>query len=142
MSAQFREYLNTLNFSKLSLSKKKTIIDNFVRFNLSEDKLHCPMCGQPKGKIRPCKHVLYYLFEKHKLSEYEVCRLLKGDNWNHFLKYGDIPNEIDECCICLENIYEIEDQCLSCGIFFHKKCIKNFIKCPHCSASMKWNLFS
>lgn len=49
---------------------------------------------------------------------------------------GNKYSSCDECCICLDNMYNQEMIKLNCGHIFHKKCLlKNIInshKCPYC----------
>lgn len=48
--------------------------------------------------------------------------------------------KLEECCICLEDIYESELKTLECNHIFHNICIKNINKCPLCRAIINDNI--
>ena len=64
--------------------------------------------------------------------------------WNEKARIRNLIFETDECCICLENIYNNNYSVLSCGHKYHFNCIMDSIKikstCPICRADIDINI--
>jgi hypothetical protein len=135
MSYQFSNYVRKFDLKLLSLyNKKKNIIkDKVMKITINPEIPSCQLCGKPPGKLNWCKHIYFFLLQYYQCSPYRLN--LIGTN----KKYIDSTIAFEEeCCICLDEVTEIEHQCIQCAAVFHTRCLGNKIgDCPVCRSSIK-----
>jgi hypothetical protein len=80
-------------------------------------------------RIASMNNIKLFLKKDRLISEIE-------NLWNENARIRNLIFETDECCICLENIYNNNYSVISCGHKYHFKCIMDSIKkkpnCPIC----------
>lgn len=135
MSKQFLEHIKDFKMQNVTISnKKKNLVkDGLLILKAAVSPLHCQACGKPKGKLLWCKHVYLMFRNIFPYSLEQICLIAAND------KYINLEEIVDEeCCICLDKITKLEEQCLQCGHLLHTRCLKqNIINCPICQYSLK-----
>lgn len=151
ISKEFNDYLNNLNFAKISHYKLKRnknkylfgIKDGIFNFKVNLKIFSCCLCkDHNQCSLKKCKHIYYILIKIFKLKPVELMFIGINNNIENVIENKEIKiNEEDlECPICIENIFECnlpyykKLQCLNCGKFYHSKCYRKLKdnKCVNC----------
>ena len=151
ISNEFYEYINKLNFTrishyKLKRNKKKYLFgikDGIFNFKVNLKNFSCSLCKNNKQcSLKKCKHIYYILMKIYKLTPIELMFIGINNNIENVIENKEIKitEEDLECPICIDNMFQYNLpnnkrlHCLNCGKFYHTKCYRKLKdnKCVNC----------